>query len=249
MKKNNMDHNRIMDEKLREEMKVLILHEFDDKAFRRGDLFERYQKTLEAKNLPVPAWRKFNNMFYTVSKNLRYAGLLKSLGRGTYYANAAEIRDEEPEEEFVGTVEDGDIIEDEEPEMSLTKIVGTGQSEVYVYYYPAYRELAKKNGEEFYRCKIGRTSKGIESRMGRPFCTDAPERRTVAVRIRTDFPEEVEKYLHAAMKSAGRKCANVYGREWFMTNPEEVMKLYTGMADLLNGEQETCLAEPMYTTV
>lgn len=144
MKSKNSDYNRILNRQLREEMKALILAEFDGQSFRRGNLYEKYQKTLEAKNLPVPGWRKFNNMFYTVSKNLRYAGLLKSLGSGTYYANAAETRDEESEEEFVGTVEDGDIIEDEEPEMSLTKIVGTGQSEVYVYYYPAYRELAKK---------------------------------------------------------------------------------------------------------
>ena len=249
MKDKDVVCNRIIDKQLREEMKMLILSEFDDKCFRRGNLFDRYRTILRSKNLPVPEWRKLNNLFYTVSKNLIYDGFLKNLNHGSYYANSAGIEREEAEEEFVGTVEDGDMVEDEEPEMLLTKVMGKGKSEVYVYYYPSYKELADLKGERYFRCKIGMTSRGLERRLGKPFCTDAPERRIVAIRILTDTPEDVEKYLHSALKSAGRQVKSTYGREWFMTNPEEVLKLYAGMVDLLEGDQVTCLVEPMYITV
>lgn len=247
MKDKDVVCNRIIDKQLREEMKMLILSEFDDKCFRRGNLFDRYRTILRSKNLPVPEWRKLNNLFYTVSKNLIYDGFLKNLNHGTYYANSGGIEREETEEEFVGTVEDGAMIDDEEPEMKLTQVVGNGRYEVYLYYFPAYRELAELKGEPYFRCKIGMTTKGVERRFGKPFSTDAPELRYVAIRIRTDFPEDVERYFHSALKSAGRQCST-YGREWFMTNPAEVLKLYSAMTDLLKGDQD-CLEEPMCTTV
>ena len=247
MKNTDVIYNRIMDKQLREEMKALILSEFDDKSFRRGNLFDRYRTALASKNLPMPGWRKLNNLFYTVSKNLIYDNLLKPLSHGTYYANSAGIVDDETEEEFVGMVEDGEMSNDEEPEMALTKVVGHGRYEVYLYYYPSYRQLAQLKGEQFFRCKIGMTTKG-DKRFSKPFNTDAPERRYVAIRIRTDVPEEVEKYFHSALKAAGRQC-KTYGREWFMTNPEEVLRLYVAMTDLYKGDQEDCFEEPMCTTI
>ena len=243
--------NLISDKYLREEMKALILAEYDDKSFRLGDLLAKYRNALKGKNIEAPEMRKLNNLFYSVKTDLVNDGLLISVKRGTYYCNSAGVNEgiDEMEEEFVSEVEDGPIIDDKEPDLALTTVVGNGASDVYVFYYPCYRELAELKGEKTYRCKIGLTYKGIPRRFSRQYCTDAPERRYIAVRIRTDYPQEVEKYIHSALKAAGRQCTGVYGREWFMTSPEEVLALYASMSGVLNGSKGDSIDELMCTTI
>lgn len=106
-----------------------------------------------------------------------------------------------------------------------------GKDSVYLFYYPAYKELAEKNGEEFWQCKIGMTVDNVEKRVGTQV-TGNPEKATIALEFKTDHPRELESALHAILKLRGRHIADGGGVEWFKTNPDEVRRIYYFLTSL-----------------
>ena len=106
-----------------------------------------------------------------------------------------------------------------------------GKDSVYLFYYPAYKELAEKNGEEFWQCKIGMTVDSVEKRVGTQG-TGIPEKATIALECRTDHPKELEDALHAILKLRGRHVTEAEGVEWFKTNPDEVERIYLFLTSL-----------------
>lgn len=106
-----------------------------------------------------------------------------------------------------------------------------GQDSIYLFYYPTYKELAEKKGEEFWQCKIGMTVDNVGKRV-RTQVTGNPEKATIALEFKTDHPRELESALHAILKLRGRHIADGGGVEWFKTNPDEVSRIYYFLTSL-----------------
>lgn len=115
-----------------------------------------------------------------------------------------------------------------EAEALLTpeSVHGTGGNCVYVYYYPAYKELADLKGETRWLCKIGLSTVEAAMRVNQQSGTSMPEKPIIALEFKTDNPSELEKALHSMLSIRGHKSAPSPGQEWFRTNPEEVKTIY-----------------------
>lgn len=106
----------------------------------------------------------------------------------------------------------------------LPKEIGSGESTVYVYYYPTFKDNAIKEGEDFWKCKVGKTTKDANSRIKEQ--TGIPEQPETGLEIKTDDPDQLENALHAMLKARGRHVEEAKGKEWFITSPTEVYEMY-----------------------
>ena len=98
-----------------------------------------------------------------------------------------------------------------------------GPESVYVYYYPAYKKLAKLQGKSSWPCKIGRTVGRVSERViGQG--TALPERPSLAIVWKTDRSEVGEQVLHNILQSYGQDIPEAPGKEWFNTTPEEILE-------------------------
>lgn len=103
------------------------------------------------------------------------------------------------------------------------KQIGSGRSSVYVYYYPAYRELAESRGEEIWPCKIGHSVypdsvHGILEQAG----AGMPEKPEIALIIQTNMPEDVEDAIQRLLTNVPDSAET----EWFQTNPSKVEEIF-----------------------
>jgi hypothetical protein len=112
--------------------------------------------------------------------------------------------------------------------IEATKIVGSTNlmQTVYVYYYPAYKELAELKGEKAWRCKIGRTDSADPIfRIEDQTKTHIQEKPLVPLMIRTSNSYLLEKMIHDFLKFRDMKCRDSIGTEWYNTNPNEVEEI------------------------
>lgn len=217
--------NEMTDEELRADMKALIRALYEGQAFQMGKMLSIFREVLESKGVTeIPDAQKMYNLFYAATSDLMKEGRIKRIKKGIYYLNSEGVDDEdEPEDPEEEVAEEVDEVDSEvAPE---TQIIGSGKGEVYLYYYPSYAELAKLKGESSYRCKIGMTNGDHQKRFASARRTEEPEKRRIALVIKTDHPADVERLLHASLKLAG-KTADAPGKEWFITNPAEITELY-----------------------
>ena len=83
---------------------------------------------------------------------------------------------------------------------------------VYVYYYPAYEQLAKYEGEKVWRCKIGKTdSVDPIFRIEDQTKTHIQEKPIVPLMIRTKNSYLLEKMIHDYLKFRDKKCKDSIG--------------------------------------
>lgn len=111
---------------------------------------------------------------------------------------------------------------DLEPE----RTIGSGNSSVYLYYYPQYKESAKSKGEKVWQCKIGRTIDGEADRRIKSQATGLPESPMIGLHIKTDKEKKIERIIHDILKVGGKHIADAPGTEWFLTSPSEVEEIY-----------------------
>lgn len=102
---------------------------------------------------------------------------------------------------------------------------------VYVYYYPAYRSLAKINGADFWPHKIGMTRVDAEGRIKEQIGTALPEAPVITIFDQVANPDQIEKAVHAILVTRGKSVKYSPGSEWFDTNLEEV----DGIINFLSG--------------
>jgi len=102
---------------------------------------------------------------------------------------------------------------------------GIGKESVYLYYFKAYRENSELKSENIWPCKIGRTEIDPLDRVLSQASTGISELPHIAFIVYTDDSSNLEKYLHAALKLRNRHLGNSPGKEWFNTNPEEVLEI------------------------
>lgn len=94
-----------------------------------------------------------------------------------------------------------------------------------IFFYPTYKARAEDKGEEFWQCKIGKTTGDVGGRVDNQ-TTGNPEPAEIALAFKTNYPKELEDALHAILKLRGRHVTEAGGVEWFETNPDEVQKIY-----------------------
>lgn len=104
--------------------------------------------------------------------------------------------------------------------------IGSGNSSVYLYYYPQYRASAESKGEKVWECKIGRTIHSEADGRIREQATGLPENPKIGLHIQTDCPTETERIVHNILKVRGKHIKEAPGTEWFRTNPSEVEEIY-----------------------
>jgi hypothetical protein len=104
-------------------------------------------------------------------------------------------------------------------------IVGSGAGAVYLYFLATYRLRAHENGETVWPCKIGRTDRDPLTRVLSQAGTALPERPHVALIIRTQYAAAWESALHSILTLRGQRIDDSPGSEWFLTSPEEVIKI------------------------
>ena len=116
------------------------------------------------------------------------------------------------------------IINKDEPiEEDEVKRVGSGNSSVYLYYYPTYRQFAELRGEKTWPCKIGCSEYSDPiHRIHEQTGTGMPEQPKVALVMQTNRPKKMEKAIHKFLD----RVPNAPGTEWFGTNPGEVEDIY-----------------------
>ena len=108
----------------------------------------------------------------------------------------------------------------------LPKEIGSGESTVYVYYFPIYKNNAEKEGKNFWECKVGKTTIGADDRIKQQTGTGTPEQPEKGLEIKTNDPDQLESALHAMLKARGRYVEKAKGKEWFITSPTEVYEMY-----------------------
>ena len=121
---------------------------------------------------------------------------------------------------------------DLEPE----RTIGSGNSSVYLYYYPQYKESAESKGEKVWQCKIGRTIDGEADRRIKGQATGLPEVPKIGLHIKTDEEKKIERIIHDILKVRGKHIENAPGTEWFVTSPSEVEEIYNNLIGESSGK-------------
>ena len=104
-------------------------------------------------------------------------------------------------------------------------IYGHGNQAVYIYYYQRYKIDAQKEGYEQWPCKIGYSKHNAISRVEQQAITSSPERPIIGAIIKTNDGYLLEQALHSILKLFHQQVPNATGKEWFMTNPQEIINL------------------------
>ena len=107
-----------------------------------------------------------------------------------------------------------------------TKEIGSGDETIYVYYYPTYRKYALLKGESMWYCKVGMTTKNLWDRIYSQSTTCFPEEPFVALIIKCNDAHKLEQTIHNILKMKNKWIENAPGKEWFLTSPDEVKKIY-----------------------
>ncbi|MDE0424751.1 MAG: GIY-YIG nuclease family protein [Candidatus Poribacteria bacterium] len=106
------------------------------------------------------------------------------------------------------------------------RTIGSGNSSVYLYYYPQYRESSESKGEKVWKCKIGKTKHREADGRVRGQATGLPESPKIGLHIKTDWSKEIEDIIHNILKVRGKHITDAPGTEWFLTSPNEVEEIY-----------------------
>lgn len=111
------------------------------------------------------------------------------------------------------------------PQYSYQRIFGSGKHWVYLYYFSTDKKEAESNDKSVWRCKIGKAAKNPEDRV-KAQTRGVPVPPRIALFLRTDKRSALETAIHGILTLRGRHLAKLQGKEWFLTNPEEVEKIY-----------------------
>ena len=119
------------------------------------------------------------------------------------------------------------------PRYSYQQIFGSGKHWVYLYYFSADKKKAKSDSSSpyddedvlFWRCKIGKADKDPEDRV-KTQTRGVPVPPRIRLLFRTDEHAALEDAIHKILTVRGRHLKELQGKEWFLTNPKEVIEIY-----------------------
>lgn len=148
--------------------------------------------------------------------------------RGTRFdadeTTAEAKRDEWIREEFGTHIDSDDLVQ-----------MGDGPQEVYAYSFPSLVELAHFKRQKYYPIKIGYTADkdiGTFNRVRSQIFENAayPERVKLLFIFRCKDGRAVEVEVHRQLRTADRRVESAVGREWFLSNAEEIRQLFASLA-------------------
>ena len=105
------------------------------------------------------------------------------------------------------------------------QIFGEGEGWVYLYYFHKEKAETQDQGNEVWPCKIGRTKREPERRIQEQIDEDS-DIPIIAVLLKTDKPKILERTIHGILTLRGVHLKHEQGKEWFLTNPDEVVDIY-----------------------
>jgi len=126
--------------------------------------------------------------------------------------------------------------------LSPATIIGSGEEAVYLYYYENDRRLAMLEGRTRWECKIGKAQARSCGRVADQTRTAHARRPVLAVEVRTDASYSLESLLHSKMRAL--KIEGGSGDEWFMTNPDDFVKLCRSTIKSLSEIRDACSFDP-----
>lgn len=117
--------------------------------------------------------------------------------------------------------------------------VGTGPEVVYGWYFPRDLKLARLEQKTRFPIKIGCTASGPQKRI-LDSIGQAPEKPVIGFVHHVDESAACEAWYHAALKVRGRKIEEAIGKEWFMTNLDDLREMASKLEEILseNGDEE-----------
>ena len=116
-------------------------------------------------------------------------------------------------------------------EQTYPKYLGTGSQEVYLFYFPTYREKAERERPPVWKqiredalwdCKIGETHDQDTKTRVKQQIGVSPEKPIIALIMKTDDSKRLEKMIHEILKMWDRWIKE----EWFKTSPAEVERIH-----------------------
>lgn len=131
-------------------------------------------------------------------------------------------------------VDEKKVVESGEPQ----KIIGIGEGAVYLFYHDNDKHRAESEGKSFWQCKIGMTERDPIERIRAQTSTATAEPPKTYV-FRTDTPDAMEKAIHAILDACGKRVKSSRGKEWFVTSPDEVENIYTGLIVIMGITSKT----------
>ena len=113
-------------------------------------------------------------------------------------------------------------------------IFGTGKHWIYLYYFPQEKRDVEEKGHSVFPCKIGKAD-GVARNGNIKY--DAPEKRVksltrgarefakIPLLLRTDSHTTLETAIHKHLELQRRSIRKRPSKEWFLTNPRDVVKI------------------------
>ena len=113
-------------------------------------------------------------------------------------------------------------------------IFGKGKHWIYLYYFPQEKRAAEEKGRSVFPCKIGKAD-GVARNGNIKY--DAPEKRVesllrgarelakIPLLLRTDSHTTLEIAIHKHLELQHKSIPKRPSKEWFLTNPREVVKI------------------------
>ena len=193
--------------------KKLIQELFAGRTDQKQKIISDVEKTHQERG-GLPSRAQFNNPVTLALYNMRRDGEARNPDKSDNWLIPSSTQDEnvDPEPDNL----------DLDPE----KIIGSGKQSVYLYYYPAYRDLAELQDEKVWACKIGKTRYDAVSRIRSQTRTALPEYPKVGLIIKTDKLRLMENTIQNILKLQGKHKQDAPGTEWFITSPSEVEQIY-----------------------
>lgn len=105
-----------------------------------------------------------------------------------------------------------------------------GHEYVYLFYYPAYRDLAFYNDVTQWPCKIGRSTIDPITRISQQLNSSSPELPVIGAVFQCDDSQELEATIHHYLKLHHRFFHHPFNQEWFNTNPDEIVSVVKTLA-------------------
>ncbi len=177
----------------------------------------------------VQGVQKTGDVVQKALHSLRDNGLCVNVVRGIWRIVSGEENLEE--------ITNDDAVESDstksEPDIEFKTTIGSGSQSVYLYYAPAYEELAKYRGESSWPCKIGCTHGRVIDRIYKQGIKTAfPEEPIVGLVIKTDDCDSLERLIHSSLKMAGVQIFGFGGTEWFKISPSALQRFYEGFVSI-----------------
>ena len=202
----------------------LLIQFFDGKQFSRQEAVKTVTE-YHSENGGILNKTSYLQVFKKASQSLKNEGI-ENVGYGMWRL----LHKEKEVNEIL--VRSSDI--DSDINITADKELGQGDRAVYVYYYDSYKELSILKGKRNWECKIGRTDVDPIGRIYNQAGTCYPEFPHIGLIIHCEDSALLEKTIHDILKLRDRWLSDSPGREWFITSPQEIEKIYDSIIESLD---------------